>query len=99
MYMDEDQRKALGVRLWQCFDVLKIEIETTRHKYQRETKWVYAKHAGTPYGWTRFLWYEVEIINNRSMKVTPINDDTGSDFSLVKIITAANILTARFTAQ
>lgn len=60
MYMTKEMRKTLGLYLWEIFEVKSITIETTRHKYARETKWVncYRNNGKN----VRFLWYEVEII-------------------------------------
>jgi hypothetical protein len=59
--MDKEIRKTLGLHLWSIFPVNKIVIYTHGRKYPSESKWVYCdRGAGKE---TRFLWYEVELIN------------------------------------
>lgn len=60
MHMSLEMRQSLSVHLWSVWDVEKIEIGCTRHKYERWTKWVYCVHPKTKRT-IRFLWYEVDI--------------------------------------
>lgn len=62
--MDKNVRQSLGLYLWQIFKVKKIEIHTTGRKYPTETKWIYCENHKSPTKETRFLWYEVELLEN-----------------------------------
>ncbi len=60
--MNKDLRKALGLHLWQVFDIKEIQILTTRHTYKRETKYIICNYEKASLKEIKFYWYEVELI-------------------------------------
>jgi hypothetical protein len=62
VYMNKELRQLLGLHLWEVFEVKSIQIVTTRHKYQRESKQINCKRKNGKH--IMFYWYEVELLNS-----------------------------------
>lgn len=58
-HVSKEVRQAIGVHLWQIFDVVEVKITQSGTKYPRQTKYVICKNGNKK---TKFYWYEGELL-------------------------------------